>query len=266
MRSFLYGLTVLCLVFAASCTKDDSLIDDNSSESTEARGFADSGIWYVNLFSEDGNIQTQHFNQYQIKFQASGVITATSGNTEISGTWSKITDSGKKKLVLSFPATSNFDELSEDWEIVLSDNNNIKLKHISGGNGGTDILELGRNQVTIVGGTGTTNTNSGTIIGQWKVTRYLDKDKDRTSYYTGVSFDFKTGGVITATKGTSITNGTWKIYTDSGKQKLDITFPAVNKLNEINEDWEIISQNATSILLKNVSGGNGGVSYLDFKK
>ncbi len=266
MRSFLYGLIVLCLVFAASCSKDDSLIDDNSNQSTEARGLVDSGIWYVNLFSDDGNDQTDYFSLYQVKFLTNNVITATSGNTVISGNWSNITDSGKKKLVLSFPANNHFDELSEDWEIVINNNNNIKLKHISGGNGGTDLLELGRNPLAINGNNGTTTNNSGTITGQWKVTRYLDKDRDRTSYYAGVSFDFKSAQVITATKGTSITNGTWRSYSDSGTQKLDITFPAANKLDELNEDWEIISQTTNSIQLKNVSGGNGGISYLDFNK
>lgn len=266
MRSFLYGLTVLCLFFAVSCSKDDSLNDDNSSESIEARELVDSGIWYVNLFSEDDVNQTEYFSLYQIKFLANSIITATSGNTVISGTWSKMTDSGKKKLILSFSANSHFDELSEDWEIILSDNNTIKLKHISGGNGGTDLLELGRNQLTVSGSNGTSNNTAVTINGLWKVSRYLDKDRDRTSYFTGMSFDFKTGQVLTATKGTAVTNGTWRNYTDSGKQKLDITFPVVNKLDELNEDWEIISQTANSIQLKNVSGGNGGTSYLDFNK
>ncbi len=130
---------------------------------------------------------------------------------------------------------------------------------------GTDILEFGRTS-----GSGSSNgsstTNTVTPDGTWKVTRYLDKDKNRTSYFTGYSFEFKSGGLISAKKGTVTIQGNWKTIIDSGKSKMIFSFPIQNKFDELNDDWEIILQSPTSILLKNVSGGNGGISYLDFGK
>ena len=164
-----------------------------------------------------------------------------------------------------FQVVEFFDEISEDWELLQESDTSIKLKHVSGGNGGLDLLEFGRSPGSGSTGVGTTTTTT-VPSGSWKVTRYLDKDKNRTSYYTGYSFDFKSGGVITATNGSTIIQGSWKNIVDSGKSKMDFTFPVQNKFDELNDDWEVILQNATSIQLKNVSGGNGGTSYLDFGK
>ncbi|MEZ4988540.1 MAG: hypothetical protein R2795_26535 [Saprospiraceae bacterium] len=39
-----------------------------------------------------------------------------------------------------------------------------------------------------------------------------------------------------------------------------------NRFEELNEDWEIISQSDTRIELVHVSGGNGGTDYLTFER
>lgn len=265
MKIFFYGLTVLCLAFTTSCFKDDSLTDDFSTNLVSNRNIENSGIWFVTLFSVDDRHQTNQFVGYSFEFKSNGLITASKAGVLIHGNWRYVTDSGKSKVIIGFSSGGIFDEISEDWEILQESDNSIKLKHVSGGNGGLDLLEFGRSSGAVSTGVGTTTTTT-VPSGLWKVTRYLDKDKNRTSHYTGYSFDFKSGGVITATKGSTIIQGSWKNIVDSGKSKMVFTFPEQNKFDELNDDWEVILQNATSIQLKNISGGNGGTSYFDFGK
>ena len=113
------------------------------------------------------------------------------------------------------------------------------------------------------------NNNSNTTMlksGTWKVTNFNEDGKDETYYFTGYSFDFQDNNVVTATSGTSVITGTWGFRNDSGKTKFDLNFGNVNKFEELNEDWEVLSQSDTKIELKHVSGGNGGTDFLRFEK
>ncbi|MBK8702042.1 MAG: hypothetical protein IPN29_21715 [Saprospiraceae bacterium] len=167
---------------------------------------------------------------------------------------------------MGFPVAHRFAELNEDWEIVEQTSDVIRLKHISGGNGGTDILEFGRQAVFSSGGS---TSGSAAIVlpsGSCKISLFQDKDKNKTSNYTGYQFVFNANGIVSASTPTSSVAGTWKGRLDSGKSKILLSFPIATKLQELNEDWELVSQSATSIQLKNVSGGNGGTSTLTFTK
>jgi len=110
--------------------------------------------------------------------------------------------------------------------------------------------------------------NSSSVIkeGTWKITNFNEKGQDHTNYFSGYSFDFQNGGVVKATSGASEISGTWGIRKDSGKTKLDLDFGNIPKFEELNEDWEIISQSSTKMDLKDVSGGDGGISYLTFER
>ncbi len=140
MRSILFGLIVLSATFFASCSKDD---DSSSSDPTTITNeISNSGNWKVSLFSEDGVDETSYFNGYTFSFSSGNVVTAAKSGASITGTWVVISDSGKNKLVFSFPDQGKFEEISEDWEILVKTDNNINLRHVSGGNGGTDLLNF----------------------------------------------------------------------------------------------------------------------------
>jgi hypothetical protein len=65
-------------------------------------------------------------------------------STTTTGSWSNYIDSGDDIMELNFN-DSNLDELEEDWEITEYSSTVIKLKHVSGGNGGTDYLYFTKN-------------------------------------------------------------------------------------------------------------------------
>jgi hypothetical protein len=100
--------------------------------------------------------------------------------------------------------------------------------------------------------------------GSWHVS-YFYKDQDDTAEYTGYNFTFISNGTINVIKNTNNSNGSWLVYTDSGENKIDLSFDNSN-LEELMEDWIITEYTATTIHLKHVSGGGGGSRYLYFSK
>lgn len=111
-------------------------------------------------------------------------------------------------------------------------------------------------------------SNSAAVIkeGTWKVALFSEDGVNETSYFTGYSFDFMDGGIVKATSGSNTVNGTWATREDSGKTKLDLNFDDVNNFDELDEDWEILTQNSSKIELKHVSGGDGSIDLLTFEK
>jgi hypothetical protein len=102
----------------------------------------------------------------------------------------------------------------------------------------------------------TTNPNSQAQIqnitsGTWRVTLFTDSGNDETSDFASYSFQFNSGGTITATKGSTTKNGTWSITSSSNKYNIDLGAKSdSNKpLGELTDDWKIISISSTEIKL-----------------
>ncbi len=108
--------------------------------------------------------------------------------------------------------------------------------------------------------------------GTWRITKFIDSDKDETNDFAGYNFTFLSSGVLNADNGVNQYDGTWSItYGDSddyGQDELDfnINFNLTNDFEDLNDDWDIISRSSTRIQLVDVSGGNGGTDYLTFEK
>jgi hypothetical protein len=56
-------------------------------------------------------------------------------------------------------------------------------------------------------------------------------------------------------------------YGDDSSDDLDfnIFFNVANDFEDLNDDWDIISQSSSKIELIDISGGNGGTDYLTFE-
>jgi len=108
--------------------------------------------------------------------------------------------------------------------------------------------------------------------GNWKITFFEDSGKDETNHFTGYNFVFNSNGVLNASNGTNNYDGTWSITdsnsNDDSQDDLDfnIYFDLTNDFEELNGDWDFISNSLTKIELIDVSGGNGGTDYLTFEK
>jgi hypothetical protein len=108
--------------------------------------------------------------------------------------------------------------------------------------------------------------------GTWKITKFIDSDKDETNDFAGYDFTFLSSGVLRADNGSTQYDGTWSITdsnsNDDSQDDLDfnINFNLANDFEDLNDDWDIISRSSAKIELIDVSGGNGGTDYLTFEK
>jgi hypothetical protein len=102
--------------------------------------------------------------------------------------------------------------------------------------------------------------------GSWRVSLFQEDSVVETSLFNAYAFTFQSNGNITANKGSNTVTGTWSAENDDNTSKITIDFGTISPFEELNEDWDILEQNASIIRLKHTSGGNGGVDYLNFEK
>ena len=149
---FFKSLLIFVLAFTiSSCSNDD---DDNSNSDTNQTNIENTvqaGTWRVTKFIDSGDDETNNFNSYTFTFNASNSLIAENGNTTNNGSWS-ITDNNSSDdsmddldFNISFASPQDFEELTEDWDIISRTDTKIELIHVSGGNGGTDFLTFEKN-------------------------------------------------------------------------------------------------------------------------
>ena len=138
---------LMLMIIAIACS-DDNSINNNASE---IANIVKSGTWRITYFFDTDSDETSNFAGYAFTFGSSDVLTATKGGTTYLGTWS-ISDSNSNddsiddlEFNIAFVAPPDFEELSEDWDMIEYTTTRIKLVHVSGGNGGTDYLTFEKN-------------------------------------------------------------------------------------------------------------------------
>ena len=137
-------LTLAALFTVTSCS--NSTDDSADLTPTVIQNNVQTGNWRITSFIDSGKDETSHFSGYFFSFGSNGTISATNSSVTYAGTWN-VTDSnsnddtpGVMDFTILFTLGNDFDDLSEDWQIVSQTSSKIELKHVSGGNGGTDFL------------------------------------------------------------------------------------------------------------------------------
>lgn len=113
--------------------------------------------------------------------------------------------------------------------------------------------------------------NSTIKTGSWHISKFMENGQDELSHFSGYTFVFNDGGVVSANNGLNVYTGTWSITAsslddDEGDYHLNISFNYDNYFKDLTEDWTFVSHESTHIETKHVSGGNGGTDYLNFDK
>lgn len=113
--------------------------------------------------------------------------------------------------------------------------------------------------------------------GTWVVSSYIDDGDDETADFSTFRLTFLENGTLNATDLLSSNSnpyiGSWSV-TDSNSNDDDnlsdldfnINFNVSNKLDDLSDDWDIISYTDTEIKLIDISGGGGGTDYLTLSK
>ena len=146
-------LSLLIMSSTCSVNDDDDDLLNNSSEIATIKSSATAGVWIVTYFYDTDHEETSNFTGYTFAFGSNGVLTATNGVNTYIGSWSVTDDSSSSSsssnddidFNIAFSAPNDFEELTEDWEISSHSSTKFVLKHVSGGNGGTDFLTFERN-------------------------------------------------------------------------------------------------------------------------
>lgn len=97
----------------------------------------------------------------------------------------------------------------------------------------------------------TTTPGQVIVSGTWRVTLFTDSGNDETTDFTGYSFAFGDGGVLTAIKNGVSQTGTWSVNNSSHKFNIDLG-PKIDSnkpLGELTDDWKILSSSETEIRL-----------------
>jgi hypothetical protein len=155
MKNGIIAAAMLTLsLILTGCSSDTAATIDNSVKIKQIMDVAKSGTWHITSFINSSNDETTNFSGYNFTFNSDGTLTATNGSNSINGIWSITEDDDSSDdssndndidFNISFATPPNFEELSEDWDIVSSNNSKIDLLHVSGGNGGTDTLTFTKN-------------------------------------------------------------------------------------------------------------------------
>ncbi len=140
---------IMYVLTVAACSKDDNNNDspqDTTVQQTVTT--AQTGSWKVTYFYDSDHEETNHFTGYTFSFNENGSLVAVNGSTTITGTWS-VTDSSSSDddggssspdFNIFFASPPDFEDLSDDWDIITVSSSKIELTDVSGGNGGTDFL------------------------------------------------------------------------------------------------------------------------------
>ena len=95
----------------------------------------------------------------------------------------------------------------------------------------------------------------------WIVSNYTEDMNDETADFNGFEFVFNIDGTATATSsGGNVTNGTWAHI--NNETELLLNFGTSTPLDELEDEWDIISVSETQVELQDISGGNGGTDTL----
>jgi hypothetical protein len=143
--------SILAFIFiintASTCSSDDS----NSSSTTDPTPIVNTvtqGTWRVTYYFDTDTDETSDFAGYNFTFGSSNVLTATNGTNTYTGSWSVTSDNSPSSDLdfnILFVSPANFEDLSDDWDIVSRTSTKIELIDVSGGNGGTDYLTFEKN-------------------------------------------------------------------------------------------------------------------------
>src|SRR5689334_2921619 len=87
--------------------------------------------------------------------------------------------------------------------------------------------------------------------GTWRVTLFSDSGNNETASFSGYTFSFGIGGVITVSKDGLNKTGSWNVSDNSTKFNINLGPKDISNqpLGELSDDWKILSSTTAEIRL-----------------
>ena len=190
---------------------------------------------------------------YEFNFHAEGVVTLSNESNISEGTWA-ITTNAQGRLVM---AITMGDEPGVSFEWLLSDlrdkrlkfniedsNYELILERVCDNNSDDDDVAEIRNIM---------------MGGEWMIAKYTEGDNDETQDYAAFTFAFQAELAVNVTTGETGPTypGLWRIIRDSeGELKCYLNFGLATAIQDLMDDWKIVSVTNSRIELKDISGDN----------
>ncbi len=144
-------ITILIMMITMTSCRNNVIPNTNTNNPTDVMNIVNNGTWRITYYYDTDHEETIDFNGFNFTFGANNILTASIGTITNTGTWT-ITDSNSNDdnlsdldFNISFATPAQFVEITDDWEIIEKSNTVIKLKDVSGGNGGIDYLTFTKN-------------------------------------------------------------------------------------------------------------------------
>lgn len=85
----------------------------------------------------------------------------------------------------------------------------------------------------------------------WRISLFIEDGENETSDYSSISLRFLENGTVEALEsGSLIETGTWRTLRDDGRVEFWLDFSDDVRLEELSEDWYLISVSDTEIQLE----------------
>jgi hypothetical protein len=98
--------------------------------------------WKVSLFQENGFDETSRFYGYEFQFLSNGNLTATIGSQTYIGYWYRSNVDDEVYLVIDFPQMTSFQEINDEWHMVVMNATTVHLEALRGGDATTKYLQF----------------------------------------------------------------------------------------------------------------------------
>lgn len=193
------------------------------------------GSWVVANYTIANDPVTDAFEGFELYFFEDQKVKAIKVNDIFEGYWDALKNNeGESKLLMEFENITPLNWLTNDWWIVEVTEGRIELKDINGIDGTVTILVLERpsEEPPLLS----------EVIqhGSWIVANYNDSDKDSTSVYNDIVFNFLDEQVVKATKGNDTVTGTWRIGVNNDGEFMYLDFGDNAPLSKFNNEWPVI--------------------------
>ncbi len=150
----LFLLGVVVAFSANSCSSSDKplpiVVPPVSTADIVAT--ASQGTWHVTKYIDHTLVQTDHFTGYSFTFGPNDLLTATNGTTTVTGSWNVTNnltgdDSPTSPIDFNilFAAPADFEDISDDWDIISISPTKIEMTDVSGSSANTDFITFEKN-------------------------------------------------------------------------------------------------------------------------
>jgi len=102
--------------------------------------------------------------------------------------------------------------------------------------------------------------------GTWLVANFNYEGQNETTNYNDFVIDFKNNSLVTATKDNNTIEGSWSVFYENEKLKLELNFGEATPFDEFNENWLTVDVKSTRVEVNNLDDSGNEESNLVFER